>query len=350
MAESVRMVQSSFFSTKGLEKTRQFQAWREGHAALFDRFDTPLRPEDGYRGEAVVCRLGDMAIARGRFDPHACERSAAKAAADGVDYHFVSAWLTGGYVGRTARGELRVEAGDVAIIDFAQPISLELAASEILLAIIPRTLLQSIFPAVDDFHGVVVPRRTVAAQLLGDFMRSLHQRARTLEDADVELAIAATGMMLRICLREAVEGRARLPGADVGLLERLRAQIETELSSSALSPDRLAAAAGVSRTQLYRLFEPYGGVARYVQSRRLHRSFLGLIDPLQSERQVSAIAFDCGFSSEAHFSRTFRQAFGMTPSDARRFARSSLAQEAPSEPRSFDANDHYRRWLEQVGR
>ena len=77
-----------------------------------------------------------------------------------------------------------------------------------------------------------------------------------------------------------------------------------------------------------------------------NRSFLGLIDPLQRERQVSAIAFDCGFSNEAHFSRAFRQAFGMTPSEARSFVRRSRGPGGQAD----DGDDRYRRWLEQIGR
>ena len=35
------------------------------------------------------------------------------------------------------------------------------------------------------------------------------------------------------------------------------------------------------------------------------------------ERTISAIAFATGFRDLSHFNRTFRQHFGMTPSDTR---------------------------------
>ena len=54
-----------------------------------------------------------------------------------------------------------------------------------------------------------------------------------------------------------------------------------------------------------------------MQNRRLNRAFSELRSPIYRHRRVSEIAFAAGFSSEAHFSRAFRQTFGMRASDVR---------------------------------
>lgn len=42
-----------------------------------------------------------------------------------------------------------------------------------------------------------------------------------------------------------------------------------------------------------------------------------LRDPLLASRRISTIAFDIGFSDLSYFNRTFRRAFGVTPSHPR---------------------------------
>ncbi|MCZ7593504.1 MAG: helix-turn-helix domain-containing protein [Hyphomicrobium sp.] len=61
-------------------------------------------------------------------------------------------------------------------------------------------------------------------------------------------------------------------------------------------------------------------VERYILHRRLERCRRALEDPLQAHRMIGEIAFGWGFSDLSHFTRRFRSAFGMTPSDCRRRA------------------------------
>ena len=54
---------------------------------------------------------------------------------------------------------------------------------------------------------------------------------------------------------------------------------------------------------------------KWLKERRLKRAkaFLGTTD-----KSISQIAFDCGFSNLSHFSRTFKSEYGMSPSVYRR--------------------------------
>jgi transcriptional regulator GlxA family with amidase domain len=72
------------------------------------------------------------------------------------------------------------------------------------------------------------------------------------------------------------------------------------------------------------MFERLGGVADYVETRRLGRAYGQLRDPLHQHRRVFEIALNAGFASMSHFSGAFRHRFGLSPSDLRatvRFAR-----------------------------
>ncbi|MCM2290951.1 AraC family transcriptional regulator [Allorhizobium sp. BGMRC 0089] len=73
----------------------------------------------------------------------------------------------------------------------------------------------------------------------------------------------------------------------------------------------LEAATGLDRYELARQFRRLTGTSphRYVIMRRLERAKSLIIDGLS----LADIAFSVGFADQAHFTRHFRRAFGMTP-------------------------------------
>ena len=78
----------------------------------------------------------------------------------------------------------------------------------------------------------------------------------------------------------------------------------------------VAAVAHVSEAHFIRSFRAVFGETphRYLQRRRVERSMFLLRD---TDRSVTDICFDVGFTSRGTFSRTFREIVGETPSDYR---------------------------------
>jgi AraC-like DNA-binding protein len=79
----------------------------------------------------------------------------------------------------------------------------------------------------------------------------------------------------------------------------------------------VAAIAHVSEAHFSRSFRAVFGETphRYLQRRRVERSMFLL---RETDRSVTDICFDVGFTSLGTFSRTFREIVGETPSDYRR--------------------------------
>ena len=80
---------------------------------------------------------------------------------------------------------------------------------------------------------------------------------------------------------------------------------------------------GMSRSNLYRLFEDTGGIARYIQHQRLLEARAILAESASSQT-VSMIAEDLCFADASGFSRAFKREFGYTPREARYSALSGL--------------------------
>lgn len=99
-------------------------------------------------------------------------------------------------------------------------------------------------------------------------------------------------------------------------MQQVRELIERKLRAPDIAAEDICCALQLSRTYLYRLFKPYGGVKKYIQSRRLQHIHTALADPAE-RRPIMAIAEDFGFTNQAHFSRAFHRHFGYRPSEVR---------------------------------
>ena len=113
--------------------------------------------------------------------------------------------------------------------------------------------------------------------------------------------------------------RAPVGGSHGEMLTRMRQHIEANLGDPELSPAGIAAAHFMSTRQLHNIFhEADTTVAGWIRTRRLEHCRRDLRDPILGDRPVGAIAARWGFLDAAHFSRTFRLAFGEPPSAYRR--------------------------------
>ncbi len=89
--------------------------------------------------------------------------------------------------------------------------------------------------------------------------------------------------------------------------------------------DQLAAEVAVSKRQLERLFRRELGVSLQCFGRDMRLSYAVWLMSHASSR-ISDVAAHCGFSDAAHFSRTFRTAFGLSPVVAQRRGAEALRQ------------------------
>ncbi|QSB18578.1 AraC family transcriptional regulator [Pseudomonas sp. 15A4] len=103
---------------------------------------------------------------------------------------------------------------------------------------------------------------------------------------------------------------------------RAKRYIHGALSDTSLDSTAIAAAAHVSVKHLQRLFRDQGtSVMRHVWSVRLHHA-RSLLSPTRVPRAtVQEVAWRCGFSTAAHFSRAYHAQFGVRPSHLESYTR-----------------------------
>jgi AraC-like DNA-binding protein len=92
-----------------------------------------------------------------------------------------------------------------------------------------------------------------------------------------------------------------------------------EQMSEAVEMEAMARSVGLSRPHFFKLFKQYMGVTPNVYLSTL-RSERAIDDLIQTEKSVTDIAFELGFSSQASFTRFFSSNVGIAPSEYRRVA------------------------------
>jgi AraC-like DNA-binding protein len=104
------------------------------------------------------------------------------------------------------------------------------------------------------------------------------------------------------------------PSASSSALERrLRPIVEARLTDPELSPEKLAAAAGLSYHQMYRALRDELGVSpsRFIRGVRVERAAELL---RRGAGSVTEVAYSVGFESLSYFSRAFHERFDAAPS------------------------------------
>jgi AraC family transcriptional regulator, positive regulator of tynA and feaB len=106
--------------------------------------------------------------------------------------------------------------------------------------------------------------------------------------------------------------------------------IERNVSDETLNLDMVARAAGVSPRYIAKLFAGAGTtVMRYLWQMRLERAKTMLTNG-KPELRIGEIAWQCGFANAAHFSRAFKQRYGVSPNTLQR-SRDPAARDAAYE-------------------
>ncbi|WP_413812494.1 helix-turn-helix domain-containing protein [Streptomyces sp. OE57] len=195
---------------------------------------------------------------------------------------------------------------------------------------IPRRYLSVSESDLDRILGVPVRHDEGIGALVSDFMSGLAAEAEfhrsTIVDRLARSAVDLLAVLVMELLRtEAAEETSGASKAGSEMLSRIRIFIEEHLTEPDLSPEAIARAHHISVRYLHKLFQNDGtSVSQWVRQRRLDSCRHELGRTSNRPATVAAVAHRWGFSSPSHFSRTFRDAYGMSPSQWQALAASGI--------------------------
>ncbi|WAP71021.1 helix-turn-helix domain-containing protein [Jiella pelagia] len=303
-----RLSPSFLFDAQEMAGADRFEAYRGLYAS---GSDVSLAGAD-FRARVEVQKLGRLVMFERHLNDVTHERTPRRVRADGFEHFTLQLNLSGRLLADLPEGPLEVGPGEIVVFDMTRPQRTRASGAHFLTFSVARDVMEAASLSAFTLHGTLLTGGQ--AGILADLMRSF-VRHRVAEQPD---SAGAATRMFREALAMAL-GAAEAsssPGGDS--LARVRLLIEHHLAASELSPVWIARKAGLSRTRLYELFKPIGGIAAYVQARRTARLRALLGRPENGMRSVAQLAFQAGFAAESHAIRLYKRRFGETPGHHRR--------------------------------
>lgn len=153
-------------------------------------------------------------------------------------------------------------------------------------------------------------------RILSDLLRGTAEELENLSVDQLRPVDLALTEFLAQCLIE--QGAAAADTLDASTptahLQRLCQTIETLLPDPDLSLRRVANEEGVSPRYVQKLFASANETfSHYLRTRRLERCRIDLASPQHGRLSISEICYRWGFNGSAHFSRAFREQYGLSP-------------------------------------
>jgi AraC-like DNA-binding protein len=229
----------------------------------------------------------------------------------GADQFMISAQVEGHVNGRCGDRPVSVGPGDIAIYDEARGYDTQTSDFTILALFVARARMPPLFlaPAA---HGAVIPAASGAARLLYRGFETLFDTAGSLTIAQADAAVDAVIGMLAAALQPWLASPSAHRSGDAAV-DKAMDHIDAHISDADLAPADFAKPLGLSRSALYRAFEPLGGVRAVILRRRLDRSMKAIVTGGGGAKPLRDVWLAHGFRTETHFNRAFRGRFGLTP-------------------------------------
>jgi AraC-like DNA-binding protein len=294
-------------STDLLPAADRFPYWADVVAQTFVPLecDTPARRD--FFGNIRYRRIGRIGIADVRASAQRVMRSRGKIAQAPSDDLIVVVNVSGLCNAGQRSNAAALSAGEGAIVATREPYFFEFPAPFRQLVLkMPRPLLLSSV-CKENFRLAAGP-----ANLLRHLAFAILESE---EDSAIGEESAVERAMLELLRSAATPASVQdMPGSASARYAQACRYIARNLSDPTLSPTTIAAHVGLSTRSLSRLFAMNGQtVERSIWSRRLTAARDELANPQSRDKSITEIAFACGFNDTAHFSRSFANAYGMTP-------------------------------------
>jgi AraC-like DNA-binding protein len=260
--------------------------------------------------------VGDSKIFRFRASPHELERTSGVAANAGGEHYMISTQITGTMAIRSGADEIVLRPGDVGILDTSYPFFAKFTGNTTrAIILINKRRFPSLLPLRNGAAMDALPARHPYCRIVRQYILSCadtdHRHERATADALIgNLALAVSYVYAGIQLETESMHFVTIYDAN--------SYIREHHSDPNLTPTSIAAGLGISLRKLFSLYEKASlGVEKTIIQARLSAALEIISSPEFTRESITSIAIRSGFKDSAHFSRKFREACGVSPSEWR---------------------------------
>lgn len=301
-------------------RAQQMLAWR-GHLDHFlDVTVSNAQVEQGFFGKIDRYTINQMVYSESLTAEHSFGRSIARISKDSLDF-FCFYFIMEGGIGEVnglfkpnqyASGHGRC----LLALDMAQTFWTHRPACKMQAFFVPRAEVESMLPEAESLHGRIIPDHTPLTHLLFNHLNALIHEIKNMPLHEAEQAVrACLSLILSAFGKQTKRYGSSRAALRAVIFSQARRYIEQHLEDETLCAETLMYALNLPRATLYRLFEHEGGIDAYIRNRRLRAAAFELTR--HPHTSITEVAYGMGFKHLADFTRAFKRAYALSPSDLR---------------------------------
>ena len=304
-----------FYTTKKLLGRKRAEMWRQFISDTFVELDCNGMSKDDFFGELRARTVGDLGISTITTDAYDVYRTQKSISASENDDFIISVQTSGSSTIRQLGREVTLSPGDFTIYDSTMPYHLHFESRLSQLVVkVPRAQLLKHMQSPESMTALHVKGEKGLAQITTNFAKNLFHQTDALDDKGQAQVADTFVSLLSSSLREATHGNQRAPHTKANLLRMIKHYISLNLREPYLTLKHLAEKHRISERYIHNLFEDENMTpGRYIWNERLIAAHSDLSNPLLAHRPITNICYAWGFNDTAHFSRAFKQKYGVSP-------------------------------------
>ena len=324
------------FSTEGLHPKIAFRRWREMMCTQMVPTEIQNLAAAPFHGRIEFAAVGSLPITRSiQSSTRTTVTAEAVRRNDRGDRLYAVFTQSGCHAVQQNEREAVGRPGDFVVLDHRPAVS-EIETGSFLILDLPRERLESVLGPSRMFTTLAVCANLTSTTFVNTYVEELIRvgdrlnpdGATRMASIGVDLVVASLAERLAQEVPRSVHGNATV--------QRAKAYIEAHLGDSKLNSPHVSAAVGVSLRRLQELFHERGRhISDYIWERRLEAAAKRLCDPASAHLSIGMLAYGCGFSSQAHFARRFKDRYDISPREYRQAHRRDVVSIASAlEPAS----------------
>lgn len=316
------VLHESVLRTVDLPVGDRFDAWTERMGRTHAPMQLASDRAADYRGEQRLVGLGDVTVWPATFDHLVFRRTPKLVRQSDPEVYHLSFLRRGEGAASWGEQQVAYRIDDIHTNSSSRSYDISTGPDPVtLIGIeIPRALVALPGHRADQVIGRRISGREGVGALLAQFLVQLVSDTAPYQPLDAPRLGTVVADLVTTVFAHALDADRQVPPETRArtLTLRIKSFIRRHLGDPDLNPARIAAAHHISRSYLYGLFQAEGTtVAAYIRDQRLRNVRRDLADPALRGLPIHAVAARWGFPRAAEFTRAFRSAHGVPPSQFR---------------------------------
>jgi AraC-like DNA-binding protein len=301
-------------STCDARPSEKVGVWQDNLLRLCGRLRSEAQVDGSFFGKIEYAMIGGMRIAKLTASRHRVVRTPSYARRDNDGFIKVALQIKGTSSFEQGGRTVVLAPQEWSIYDTTRPYIVTVPQdTEMLIALVPRDSLSTPRFCIDNLMVRKFPGRTGLGRLAYQFLISAFDEIPAITpDAEWEVA-GAIAHLVRLTMLDTAGTRSEVSLREVWR-DRIKSYISSHLCDPELSIDQIACAMNCTKRYVHKVFQSEGAsVSESILSMRLARCREDLCNTARSRDSITDIAYSWGFNNPAHFSKTFKEEFHISP-------------------------------------